>query len=462
MQSAEQERQAAEAAARAEAEAAKLPDPVEIDLLMIGDILQHSGVYQSGEQSDGSYDFTHIFKPIAKELEGQDIKVVNQETILGGEDLEYSGYPTFNGPQEMGDAEAEVGFNVILRATNHAMDRGYDGLTSEISFWRKKHPDVAVIGAVDPKDKDTSVEDVYVYEKDGFRVALLNYAYDLNGFEDPKHAVSILDEDHIRSTIKTAHELADMVVVFPHWGDEYMLEPVDSQYEWAKIFLDAGVDLIIGGHPHVIEPVELLEDANGKVVPCFWSVGNFVSTQPDNENLIGGMAKATLRKESDGTCSVTAASFWPVVTHKSQGTDLTTYLLRDYTDELAETNAYIPNETYNTDLTVEWANDFCTEVLGKDFDTKKEVLEVDLDGKATKLASSKGSTSGTLEASTVWGTSSASSDSDDSTDSGTSDEKSNSDASGTSDTSGTSDDKGTSRTSSSSDGTGTSGASNKN
>ena len=363
-----------EKTAQQQEQEAKAAEPVQIDLIMIGDILQHSGVYQSGFIDDNTRNYDHVFAHIGSEIEGADIKVVNQETVLGGDSFEFSGYPTFNGPQEMGDAEAKAGFNVILRATNHALDVGYEGLSSEISFWKTQHPEVAVIGAADPDDPSTSVDDLYVFEKDGFKVALLNYTYDLNGFEDPKGAVSILDEDHVRSTVSAADAVADMVVVFPHWGEEYELQPVESQREMAQVFMEAGADVIIGGHPHVIEPVEVLTAPDGRKVPCFWSVGNFISTQIDNENLVGGVAKVSMTKDNEGNCQVIGCSFVPTITHKGTGSNMTTYLLRDYTDSLAETNYLEANGTDNTSLTVDWANDFCREVLGSSFDTATEQI----------------------------------------------------------------------------------------
>ena len=360
----------------AEEQVAEETQPVQVDLVMIGDILQHSGVFESGYQDDGTRNYDHIFAHIGSELEGADLKVVNQETILGGADFGFSGYPAFNGPQEMGDAEVKAGFNVVLRATNHALDYGYEGLHSELAYWRASHPEVAVIGAYDPEDPTASLGETYVFEKDGFKVALVNFTYGTNDIPDPQEMVSLLDETHVRNTIVAAKSEADMVVVFPHWGEEYNLEPVQDQYDMAQVMMDAGADVIIGGHPHVIEPVEVLTASDGRKVPCFWSVGNFVSTQVDNENLIGGVAKVTLHKDADGSCSVTACSFVPTVTHKGTGTDMTTYLLRDYNDDLASTNYLWSNDTDNTNLTVSWANDFCTQVLGPGFDTTSEQLVI--------------------------------------------------------------------------------------
>ncbi|MDO4538010.1 MAG: CapA family protein [Coriobacteriales bacterium] len=384
----------------------------DINLLMVGDILFHYQVRESGLKVEGKLDtlheegsltsdmlnYDHVFANTLGQLEGYDIKVLNQETPLGGMAFPFSGYPSFNGPQEIGDAEVAAGYNVVLKATNHAMDVGYDGIVAEQNFWHSKYPNVGVIGEVDPTDPNTSVEDVYVYEKDGFRVALLNYALDLNGYEDPQGAVSMLEEGHIRSTMAKAREMADMIVAFPHWGEEYNLEPVQKQYEWAKLLIEEGADVIIGGHPHVMEPFELLQGPDGQKVPCFWSMGNFISTSPSNESLVGGFAKVSLHKDANGNCSVTAASLVPTVTHLGLHDDMTTYLLSDWTDELASSNwldTDVNPDTDNTSLTPEWASSFCTQLFGSNFDPNTKVCTFDVNGQATQLFASSSSASGT-------------------------------------------------------------------
>ena len=368
---------------------------VDINLLMVGDILFHYQVRQSGLQSDGTRNYDHVFAHIQDELKDKDIKVLNQETPLGGNVYTgsapdgYDGYPEFNGPQEMGDAEAKAGFNVALKATNHAMDNSgnfddpYTLVRSEQNFWATKHPEMNVIGEANPDDKNASADDVYVFEKDGFKVALLNYTQDLNGNEshDKQGLVSMLEEEHVKKTVEKAHELADMVVVFPHWGEEYSTEPVEMQKEWAKKFADLGVDVIIGNHPHVIEPVTVVEGQNGKKVPCYYSTGNFISTSPSNESLVGGIAEVTLHKDANGSCSVTSAEFKPVISHLGLSTDMTTYLIKDWTDELAATNKLntdINPDTDNSTLTPAWANEFCSGVLGSGYDSKTGVYKLEL------------------------------------------------------------------------------------
>lgn len=338
------------------------PDPVDINLVMIGDILQHEGVYQSGLQADGTYNFDHVYAHIASSLEAQDIKILNQETPLGGTAMGLASWPVFNGPQEMGDAEAKVGFNVILKASNHAMDRGYDGIHAEQDFWRTKYPDIKVVGEIDPQAGDTgSPYDAVMYEKDGFKVAILNYTYDLNGFADPKGAVAILEEEPVRRSIQAARDQgADLVVACPHWGVEYQTTVSDHQRKWSQVFVDAGVDVIIGAHPHVIAPVEVLSREDGHQTLCFWSLGNFICTQ-QGESLVGGMAKVHLRKESDGTAHVVSWAFDPLVINKGRGANMTTYLARDWTDQLAAAGPV-------RSMTPAWVNDFCARVLGEGYD----------------------------------------------------------------------------------------------
>jgi poly-gamma-glutamate synthesis protein (capsule biosynthesis protein) len=166
------------------------------------------------------------------------------------------------------------------------------------------------------------------------------------------------------------------VIVCPHWGDEYVTVPNERQRWWAQIMLEEGVDVVIGGHPHVIEPVETIDLANGKKGVCFWSIGNFVSTQPDDENLVGGLAKVTLKKDADGSCSVARYSFEPTVTHKGVGANMTTYMLRDYTDALAATNEISYGSS--TTCTPEWVQSFVADVLGSGYDPASCKLSVDL------------------------------------------------------------------------------------
>ena len=352
-------------------------EPVHVRLMMVGDILMHMGIVEGGQRADGSRNYEHLFAPIAQDVAEADVAALNQETILGGTRWAFSGYPMFNSPQEVGDAEAAVGFDVILKATNHTLDMGYDGVRAELAYWAQAHPQMAVIGMADPDGNHvapaggTSPAGAYLYEKDGFRIALLNYTDVLNGNVDPAfdgNVVSILTEEGLRADVAAAREQgeADLVVVFAHWGEEYETTPVESERRWAQVMQDAGVDVVIGGHPHVIQPVEVLEKDGHKMLVC-WSVGNFVSTQNGAANMVGGMVKLDLVKDVDGA-RVEAYEFVPTVTQHERGTtNMCAYKLSDYTDELAARSG-VSAVDGGRGSTKAWYVEFCAEVLGASFD----------------------------------------------------------------------------------------------
>lgn len=339
---------------------------VTIRLAMVGDVLVHRPVWESGQQADGTYQYDHLFVQVAPDIQAADVALVNQETVLGGTELGLSSYPTFNSPQEVGDAEAAAGFDVICKATNHTVDKGTAGIGNELAFWRERHPGVAVVGAADSQE---TYDTIYVYEKDGFKVAILNYAYGTNGIPLPADnpwAVHLLDENAIRADVARAQELADLVVVSPHWGTEYVAGPDAMQQQYADLFCELGVDVVIGTHPHCLGPVEVRTRADGHQTLIYYSLGNFVSAQNQQElTAVGGLAEVTLVKDAEGA-RVADYELWPTVTHMAAGTSYTTYKLADYTDELAAQN--------RAGITRQGCEDLCASVLGSSYDATESVL----------------------------------------------------------------------------------------
>ena len=361
------------------------PEPVHVRLMSIGDILMHMGVVESGYLEDG-LNYDHLFAHIADDVAEADIAILNQETILGGDAFPFSGYPTFNSPQQVGDAEVAVGFDVVLKATNHTLDMGYQGVREELAYWRDQHPEMAVIGMADPDGEDhvcpagsTSPAGAYVYEKDGLRVALLNYTYWLNGNVDvsyDENVVSCLTEEGVRSDIAWARENADFVVVFPHWGNEYETWPSEQERYWAGIFQEEGVDVVIGGHPHVIQPVEVWGEGDDRML-VVWSVGNYVSTQVNASNMVGGMVKVDFVKDANGT-HVGEWSFTPTITQREgYTTNMSAYKIHDYTDELAAQSTIGATDP-GAGGSVGWYTDYCAGVLGDAFDWDTLTVHGDL------------------------------------------------------------------------------------
>lgn len=333
---------------------------VEVSISMVGDVLMHNPTLKSGLQEDGSYNYDHLFKNVKKHMENTDISLANQEVILGGTDLGISAYPAFNAPQELGDSLVQSGFNTILHATNHTLDKGEKGVDSALTYWKEKHPETTVLGIHESQeDRDK----IYIFEKKGFKIAILNYTYGVNGNripEDRPYIVDLMDKSQMEKDIQKANELADYVIVCPHWGTEYVFEATDEQKEWTDFFLKQGVDLVIGTHPHVIEPVEWVEDGENKML-VFYSLGNFVSCQDKWYRMLGAMANVKLLKDADGNVTVTEYGVEPLVTHIAGKTEYTTYYLKDYTEELAKKNKI---RNVDSSFSVEKLKELSKEVFG--------------------------------------------------------------------------------------------------
>ena len=336
-------------------------EPVTVSLVMIGDMLLHDVVQETGLMPDGSYNYDHFFTHTKDEIQKADVAVVNQEVIIGGAALGIQGYPCFNCREEVGSALVNAGFDIVLHATNHAMDQRQKGIDNCMSFWDTYYPYITYLGIhKSQEDYDT----IRIYEKDGFRIALLNYTYGLNGFTLPAgrpYLVNLLDEEKIRIDIETAKQYADLTVVFPHWGTEYRNTPDNSQRRWAQLFADCGADLVIGTHPHVIEPVEWITGAGGNHTLVYYSLGNFISAQDNTNKMLGAMAKVTLVKDKDGARSADYAVL-PTVTQRGIGSgNATVYFLKDYNDELAAQNRVLQQDP---DFSVAALQKLCREVFG--------------------------------------------------------------------------------------------------
>ena len=341
----------------------------EINILMVGDILLHDNVQESGKLSDGTYNYDHLFANVAEDIQEADIAIANQEVILGGTEIGLYGYPNFNGPYEVGDALVKAGFNVILHATNHTLDRGKTALVNCMNFWKTNHADVAVLGVFESQEAYDN--NIYIHEQDGIKIAILNYTYGTNGMPTPSDmpfAVAMLEEDKVLADLQKANEQADFVIVCPHWGTEYQHNQSQDQEYWAKLFLENGVDLVIGTHPHYIQPVEMFTNENGQQMLVYYSLGNFINSTSDSgrgtaDRMIGGMAKVTVGKKETGEVYIKEYGVEPLVTQLLYGTqEITTYKLTDYTEELASQNQIIKKDSV---FSLEYCQELCREVFGE-------------------------------------------------------------------------------------------------
>ena len=316
-----------------------IPAPAEaagratVDILAVGDDLVHSHVYRAHRTKKG-YDFTPIYKMVKDDIREADLAVINQETILV--DKDYSTYPRFGSPKAVADAIAKVGFDIVTHATNHTLDRGVENILGTMKYWREKYPEITVLGIHKTKNEANTVT---VVEKNGIRIAMLNYTYGLNGRKLPRgkeYMIDLLkDKNKVRSDIRKAKKVSDFVIVFPHWGSEYVYKANSFQRSWATLFMEEGVDVVIGAHPHVLQPYRMLHRKDGHRTLVYYSLGNFVSGQSRVPRMLGGMAKLTLIKDRRG-CRIGSYTLIPIINHvSSHRKTFTVYKLSDYTEALA-------------------------------------------------------------------------------------------------------------------------------
>ena len=320
-----------------------------LKFIAAGDNIIHESVYTDAKKrsSDGnSFNFRPMYDGIAAFVADADIAFINQETPTAGESYGYHGYPNFNSPQEAGHTLVDLGFDIVNIATNHMLDMKTNGLRDFIKFWKSLDNVLMIGGYEDYADYDN----VRIYETDGIKIAFLSYTYDTNGMAlDPSSAliVPLFDEAVIRRQVQLARDAADLVFVSAHWGIENDFVPSDTQKKYAKIFADAGVDAVIGHHPHVVQPVEWMEGSGGNRMLLIYSLGNLISTMNYGQNMIGGIASFDIVIEDGNIPYIDAPVYIPTVTHYSLERDgLQVYLLEDYTPELAAKHGctlYTPN-----------------------------------------------------------------------------------------------------------------------
>lgn len=309
-------------------------------MVSVGDNLIHNTVITAGKKADGSYDFNMLFDGLGDYFAEADLACINQETIFIDNPSKYGGYPAFGTPTMVGDAIVKAGFDIVLHASNHSLDKTSRGVLDTLAYWRE-HPKVSVLGIYD-NFEDT--EKLTVLEKNGITIAVFNYTYGMNGYtppDDKPWMVNVMSEatkPKIKAELQAARELADVVVVYPHWGSEYVYAADSFQKEWAQLFATCGVDIVIGAHPHVLQPMESLQRPDGGNTLVYYSVGNYCSHQDKVPRMLGGSADVTICKQGERIW-LESAKLIPLAT-QIEPNYFTTYFLSDYTDELAKAHKF--------------------------------------------------------------------------------------------------------------------------
>ncbi|MDE6098015.1 MAG: CapA family protein [Muribaculaceae bacterium] len=279
--------------------AALLGQSSDVELLFAGDAMQHKAQIDAARRSDGTYDYSDCFTDVEAIVKGADFAIVNLETPVGSAGP-YSGYPCFYAPASFVDALADAGFDLFLTANNHTLDRRARGLRSTVDELNARC--IYHTGTYKNAAERASSLPLVLPVK-GMRIAFLNYTYGTNGIQ-PNDGVVVdyIDRDLITDDIARARVAgAEAIVVAVHWGDEYRLLPNQSQKSLAKFLVEQGADLIIGSHPHVIQPMEVVHsDTFDKNVLVVYSLGNFISNMKTRDTRGGAFVRARLRRTPDG------------------------------------------------------------------------------------------------------------------------------------------------------------------
>lgn len=266
-------------------------DTTRLSLVFLGDIMQHdSQIIDAYDQKTGGYNYKPCFQYIKPYIEAADVAIGNLEVTLAGRP--YKGYPQFSAPDELLVALKDLGLDVIVTANNHSVDRGKGGVERTIALLDSFN--ILHTGTYKtPAEKDRLHP--LILERQGFRLAVLNYTYGTNGLPVSKpNVVNMLDTAAIRKDLQKAVSLKpDMIIVFPHWGLEYQILPSASQKEMTAFFFRHGAHLVIGSHPHVLQPMEWRKRDNQLIA---YSLGNFVSGQRKRYTDGGALIRVELEK----------------------------------------------------------------------------------------------------------------------------------------------------------------------
>ncbi len=288
------------------------PETNRLSLVMVGDALIHDDIYEEAKKNGNgaTYDFKPMLKEIKPIVSTYDLAYYNQETILGGSELGLSSYPAFNSPYEVGDAMLDAGFNVISLATNHTLDRGKQAILNSRTYWDQKENVLAVGSYASREDRDV----VRIMEKNKITYTMLNYTYGTNGIKVPsgeEYLVNIWPvtstdpnsdstyqnyKTQVKKDIDAVRDKVDVLIVAMHWGIEYQTLPNNYQKDMATYLESLGVDIIIGTHPHVIQPITWLNDTL-----VIYSLGNFISAHEtiDIGNRVGLMSMIEIEKKDN-------------------------------------------------------------------------------------------------------------------------------------------------------------------
>lgn len=287
-----------------------------INMAVIGDVMCHGPNYKDAyDSTTKTYDFSTFFTQIKSYISDADIAIGNLETTFAGGNKAYSGYPTFNSPPELAKNLSDIGIDILTTSNNHSLDTGYNGLVNTIDTL-----DELGISHTGTFKSEEDQNEILIKDVNGIKIAFLSYTYGTNGISIPSgkdYCVNLIDKDLIKSHLDSAKALnPDVICVSMHWGIEYKIKQNSEQEDLADFLFENGADIILGSHPHVLEPMEkrtiTLEDGTTKDGFVIYSLGNFMSAQKDKYTKDSIILNLQITKHSQGNITIDSYEYTPI------------------------------------------------------------------------------------------------------------------------------------------------------
>lgn len=290
-------------------------------LTAIGDVMCHNTQYfDAYNSSTGEYDFSYVFEDVSYYIRNSNIAIANLETTFAGEEIGYSNYPRFNTPDALAYDLKELGIDVVSTAGNHSLDYGFNGLSRTIDVLNSA--DISHLGTYKAAEDQEKI--LFKYVK-GIKIAFINYSYGTNGIPVPEgkdFCINLIDEEAIKEDIEKAKsQNADIIIACMHWGTEYNTSPNDTQKDLADFLFKNGVNIILGGHPHVLQNMEkrtvTLEDGTTQDGFIVYSLGNFICDQNAKNTRSSIILDLTITKHTDNSVTIDNIDYIPIYMYKN-------------------------------------------------------------------------------------------------------------------------------------------------
>ena len=307
----------------------------DVHLIFSGSIYLNKKPYMSGYKSDKTFNYDHLFKHVSKDIKSADLSVVDQQTVFYIDDKEDKRkINEKQTPKELGDAIAKAGFNLVLYANSLAYMHKDKGIYNTINYWNENHPNIHHLGISSTESQ--SEKDYFIFNKNGIKIGIINF----NGLvvkglpKNKKYMINTIDIDKIENCVGKLKKETDFIIVCMNWGGKTTYSPNKFQIKMAKALIQNGADLIIGNHPHYVQPVSYVRSENGNKGLVFFSLGNLIYDNNKKKNNLGSLASIVISK-GKGKAYISSYNLIPTINHHDESeNEYTVYKLSDYNQNL--------------------------------------------------------------------------------------------------------------------------------